>query len=181
MQFMIYQGWVLLAAILCGVLLGLFLDFYRAFSRRWYKRKYLLHLFDFLFWLTAFIALFSFWYFLTPGGMRPLLIVFLLVGFALYHSYLSVNFGDFLHKKPPQNPSQPLAQILPPQKEASINTSVKAPKENSCQKVIDKGFYTLAIWAVKGDMRLRRQGKRFWQKMQQKRKTHVENDQQKQD
>ncbi len=111
MQFIIYQCWVLLASLLCGIILGLLFDFYRNFSRRWRKKAIVLGLFDFLFWLVAWALLFAFWYFLTPGGTRLLLIFFLLVGFVIYHAYLRMDFSR-LPIKNCRSKGQKIAQLL---------------------------------------------------------------------
>lgn len=115
MQFIIYQCWVLLASLLCGIILGLLFDFYRNFSRRWQKKAIILGLLDLLFWLVAWVLLFAFWYFLTPGGTRLLLVFFLLVGFVIYHAYLRMDFSRLQrnnHRPQDLKSAQPLVQEL---------------------------------------------------------------------
>lgn len=161
MSFIIYQSWMLAAAVLCGILLGLMFDLYKFLSLRWKSKKVRLIVSDLLFWLIAFVVLFTFWYYFTPGGIRLLLILFLFIGFVLYKSYLSINFSLFLRKP---NITAKKSQILP-----IINK--KKPdvteKKNPCTNYLDKCFYCAANISLKLSMKAQKKGEQLWQRFRQ--------------
>ncbi|MGI5892588.1 MAG: spore cortex biosynthesis protein YabQ [Bacillota bacterium] len=166
MQFIIYQFWVLLASLICGILLGLLFDFYRNFSSRWQKKPLLLGIWDLLFWLIAFAVLFAFWYFFTPGGTRPLLIFFLLVGFVIYRAYLKVDFGQGSKKNRRDQKVKIAAEPDCEQKQDKKRTRKVLVVVHWPMKAFSDAFYNLAQASWDLGLKASEYGKKWAEKLQ---------------
>lgn len=82
----------------CGHLLGGILDLYRVVTGQLRMARWLVPMFDVLYWLAAMVLVFRILYWVNLGEVRLFIFLGLLAGFAVYYVLFSTHIIRFVHR-----------------------------------------------------------------------------------